>query len=157
LRGQRIGHGANAQGVQLPDGWQVQLVFFLLYRRRRSSVVVAVATNVAVMADAILGHGVDEWPPALEQVLDKPGRTGARGHRSHASSLQLFARVAGRQTQSVEAGPHTLLDMIAPGQQLLAIGRGGPPTLAAWSRTQSGVCLATALCAGGMCSPRVAQ
>jgi hypothetical protein len=34
-------------------------------------VVVAGATNVAVMADTFLGYGVDEWPPALEQVLDK--------------------------------------------------------------------------------------
>src|SRR5271167_2786495 len=70
--------------------------FLLLDRRCRSSVVVAGAANVAVMTDAVLGHGVDEWPPALEQVLDKSRRTGACGHRSHASSLQLLARVAGR-------------------------------------------------------------
>ncbi len=49
----------------------VHLVSLLLDRWRRSSMVVAGAANVAVMADAILGHGVDEWPPALEQVLDK--------------------------------------------------------------------------------------
>jgi hypothetical protein len=35
-------------------------------------VVVARATNIAVMADAVLGHGLDEGPPALEQVFDKP-------------------------------------------------------------------------------------
>ena len=71
LRGQRIGHGAQAQGVQLLNGRLMHLVSLLLDRRRRSSVVVAGATNIAVMADAILGRGVDEWPPALEQVLDK--------------------------------------------------------------------------------------
>jgi hypothetical protein len=71
LRGQCVGHGSQAQVVQLLNGRLVHLVSLLLDRWRRSSVVVAGAANVAVMADAILGHGVDEWPPALEQVLDK--------------------------------------------------------------------------------------
>jgi hypothetical protein len=48
--------------------------------------------------------------------------------------------------------------MIPPGQQPLDIGRAvATPILAAWPRTQSGVRLATALCAGGICSLSVAQ
>jgi hypothetical protein len=86
--------------------------------------VVAGTANVAVMSDTVLGSGVGKRPATFEQMLDISRRTGTGRHRSQACRLHLFARVAGRQAQNTETGSHTLLDMIASGQQPLDIGGG---------------------------------
>jgi hypothetical protein len=131
---------------------------------------IAFALRLADLAVQIIDHLVcildrrflvarrEQLARALRQLL-LPGASYCLGSREPCllSSCASFARVAGRQTQNTETGPHTLLDMITPGQQPPHISRYGHATLTAWWRTQSGVRLATALCAGGMCSPNMAQ
>jgi len=61
-----------------------------------------------------------------------------------------------RQPQYAETGAHRLLGMLARAEQTVDIGADGKPRAAASVRSLSGVRLAIAWCAGGMCSLVVA-
>ena len=126
------------------------------------SVVIGRTTQIAVFAQTGLGSGIEErvLPVGLEQPLDiaRGGDTG--GQRALASEFEPILAVGSGQPQHTEAGAHPLLGMLARAEQTVDIKpapakAGVPmagPRAAASARSVSGVRLAIAWCAGGMCS-----
>src|SRR5580692_1577781 len=127
-----------------------------------SSVVVGRTPQIAVLAQAVLGVGIEKRVPpvGLEQPLDIARGGDAGGERAFAGEFEPFLTVGAGQPQYAETGAHRLLGMLARAEQTVDIepapAKAGVPMAsqraAASGRSLSGVRLAIAWCAGGMCS-----
>ena len=127
-----------------------------------SSVVVGRTPQIAVLAQAVLGVGIEKRVPpvGLEQPLDIARGGDAGGERAFAGEFEPFLTVGAGQPQYAETGAHRSLGMLARAEQTVDIEpapakAGVPmasPRAAASVRSLSGVRLAIAWCAGGMCS-----
>src|SRR6476619_2976320 len=85
-----------------------------------SSVVVGRTPQIAVLAQAVLGVGIEERVPpvGLEQPLDVARGGDAGGERAFAGEFEPFLTVGAGQPQYAETGAHRLLGMLARVEQV---------------------------------------
>ena len=129
------------------------------------SVVVGRTPQIAVLAQAVLGLDIEERmaPVGLEQSFDIARRGDAGGEGALAGEFEPILAVGTGQPQHAKTGARSLLGMLARAEQPVDIEpapakAGVPmanPRAAASTRSLSGVRLAIAWCAGGMCSVAV--
>src|SRR6267154_3959329 len=88
-----------------------------------SSVVVGRTPKIAVLAQAVLGVGIEERVPpvGLEQPLDIARGGDAGGERAFAGKFEPFLTVGAGQPEYAETGAHRLLGMLARGEQTVDI------------------------------------
>src|SRR3984957_8706237 len=94
-----------------------------------SSVVVGRTPQIAVLAQAVLGVGIEKRVPpvGLEQPLDIARGGDAGGERAFAGEFEPFLTVGAGQPQYAETGAHRLLGMLARVEQTVDIGADGKP------------------------------
>src|SRR6202011_6068920 len=94
-----------------------------------SSVVVGRPPQIAVLAQAVLGVGIEKRVPpvGLEQPLDIARGGDAGGERAFAGEFEPFLTVGAGQPQYAETGAHRLLGMLARAEQTVDIGADGKP------------------------------
>src|SRR6202040_2359789 len=94
-----------------------------------SSVVVGRTPQIAVLAQAVLGVGIEKRVPpvGLEQPLDIARGGDAGGERAFAGEFEPFLTVGAGQPQYTETGAHRLLGMLARAEQTVDIGADGKP------------------------------
>src|ERR1700726_896160 len=92
-----------------------------------SSVVVGRTPQIAVLAQAVLGVGIEKRVPpvGLEQPLDIGGGGDAGGERAFPGKFEPFLTVGAGQPQYAETGAHRLLGMLARAEQTVDIGADG--------------------------------
>src|SRR5580704_14336417 len=88
-----------------------------------SSVVVGRTPQIAVLAQAVLGVGIEKRVPpvGLEQPLDIARGGDAGGERAFAGEFEAFLTVGAGQPQYAETGAHRLLGMLARAEQTVDI------------------------------------
>ena len=122
--------------------------------RATGSVVVGRPPQIAVLTQAVFGWGIEKRvsPGGLEQPLDIARGGDPGGQRAFAGEFKPGLAVSAGEPQHAETSAHALLGMLARTEQPVDIVPMAGPRAAALVRSLSGVRLAIARCAGGMCS-----